>query len=192
MFSQPFIYFSLMGTVLRTVHITETTKRISIKTLHQSTNTVVSYTTGKLNRICVGLGLLFLLDIVGGCRVCIDEITFGSRFCFTETFVMKILATTATIYSVFQLIKCLFLSLCNQVAFMPYRVNGQYIMEGLASAFLFTVGGLGFIIMDQTHAPGKAKLNRILLTSMGFIFILVSFFTTWIFMRMKLPGYLQQ
>lgn len=74
---------------------------------------------------------------------------------------------------------------------MPYRVNGQYIMEGLASSFLFTIGGLGFIIMDQTHVPGKAKLNRILLTSMGFLFILVSFFTTWIFMRMKLPGYLQ-
>lgn len=77
---------------------------------------------------------------------------------------------------------------------MPYRVNGQYIMEGLASSFLFTIGGLGFIIMDQTHGthgPGKAKLNRIMLTSMGFIFILVSFFTTWIFMRMKLPGYLQ-
>jgi len=77
------------------------------------------------------------------------------------------------------------------VAFMPYRVNGQYIMEGLASSFLFTIGGLGFIIMDQTHGPGKAKLNRILLTSMGFLFILVSFSTTWVFMRMKLPGYLQ-
>ncbi|XP_055694489.1 putative oligosaccharyltransferase complex subunit CG9662 [Lutzomyia longipalpis] len=77
------------------------------------------------------------------------------------------------------------------VAFMAYRVNGQYIMEGLASSFLFTIGGLGFIIMDQTHTPGKQKLNRILLTAMGFIFILVSFFTTWIFMRMKLPGYLQ-
>lgn len=77
------------------------------------------------------------------------------------------------------------------VAFMPYRINGQYIMEGLASSFLFTIGGLGFIIMDQTHAPGAPKLNRILLTAMGFIFILVSFFTTWLFMRMKLPGYLQ-
>ncbi|BFF96080.1 putative oligosaccharyltransferase complex subunit [Drosophila madeirensis] len=76
------------------------------------------------------------------------------------------------------------------VAFMPYRVNGQYIMEGLASSFLFTVGGLGFIIMDQTHAPGKTNLNRLLLTAMGFIFILVSFFTTWLFMRMKLPSYL--
>ncbi|XP_055376966.1 putative oligosaccharyltransferase complex subunit CG9662 [Condylostylus longicornis] len=77
------------------------------------------------------------------------------------------------------------------VAFMPYRVNGQYIMEGLASSFLFTVGGLGFIIMDNSNGPGKTNLNRILLTSMGFLFILVSFFTTWIFMRMKLPGYLQ-
>ncbi|XP_013114758.2 putative oligosaccharyltransferase complex subunit CG9662 [Stomoxys calcitrans] len=77
------------------------------------------------------------------------------------------------------------------VAFMPYRVNGQYIMEGLASSFLFTIGGIGFIIMDQTHTPGKTKLNRLLLSSMGFIFILVSFFTTWLFMRMKLPSYLQ-
>ncbi|XP_049533266.1 putative oligosaccharyltransferase complex subunit CG9662 [Anopheles darlingi] len=77
------------------------------------------------------------------------------------------------------------------VAFMPYRVNGQYIMEGLASSFLFTIGGLGFIIMDQTHTPGKPKLNKILLIAMGFIFITVSFVTTWIFMRMKLPGYLQ-
>ncbi|XP_023170786.1 putative oligosaccharyltransferase complex subunit CG9662 [Drosophila hydei] len=77
------------------------------------------------------------------------------------------------------------------VAFMPYRVNAQYIMEGLASSFLFTIGGLGFIIMDQTHAPGKTNLNRLLLTAMGFVFILVSFFTTWLFMRMKLPSYLQ-
>jgi len=80
------------------------------------------------------------------------------------------------------------------VAFMPYRINGQYIMEGLASSFLFTIGGLGFIIMDQvasTGTGGRPKLNRILLISMGFLFILVSFFTTWVFMRMKLPGYLQ-
>lgn len=67
-------------------------------------------------------------------------------------------------------------------------------MEGLASSFLFTIGGLGFIIMDHvanTGGSGRPKLNRILLIAMGFLFILVSFFTTWIFMRMKLPGYLQ-
>lgn len=70
---------------------------------------------------------------------------------------------------------------------MPYRVNGQYIMEGLASSFLFTLGGLGFIILDQTHSPSMPKLTRILLISVGFICIVVSFFTCWIFMRMKLP-----
>uniref|UniRef100_T1H5Y3 Oligosaccharyltransferase complex subunit n=1 Tax=Megaselia scalaris TaxID=36166 RepID=T1H5Y3_MEGSC len=75
------------------------------------------------------------------------------------------------------------------VAFMPYRVNGQYIMEGLASSFLFTIGGIGFIIMDLTATPGKLSLNKKLLTFMGFAFIIISFATIWLFMRMKLPGY---
>ncbi|XP_064649455.1 oligosaccharyltransferase complex subunit ostc-B-like [Lineus longissimus] len=78
------------------------------------------------------------------------------------------------------------------VAFMPYRVNGQYIMEGLASSFLFTIGGLGFVILDQTNKPTTPKLNRILLLSVGFVSILVSFFMCRVFMRMKLPGYLQE
>ncbi|KAL3283254.1 hypothetical protein HHI36_006402 [Cryptolaemus montrouzieri] len=77
------------------------------------------------------------------------------------------------------------------VAFMPYRVNGQYIMEGLASSFLFSMGGLGFIVLDHIHSPLTPKLNRLLITAVGFICVLISFFTTWIFMRMKLPGYLQ-
>merc|ERR1711893_13911 len=77
------------------------------------------------------------------------------------------------------------------VAFMPYRVNGQYIMEGLASSFLFTIGGLGFVILDQTNKPMTPKLNRILLLCIAFVSILVSFFMCRVFMRMKLPGYLQ-
>lgn len=40
---------------------------------------------------------------------------------------------------------------------MPYRVNGQYIMEGLASSFLFMMGGLGFVILDQTNKPLMPK-----------------------------------
>ncbi|XP_038058670.1 oligosaccharyltransferase complex subunit ostc-B-like [Patiria miniata] len=77
------------------------------------------------------------------------------------------------------------------VAFMPYRVNGQYIMEGLASSFLFTVGGLGFVILDKSNAPMMPKLNRFLLLFVSFVCILVSFFMCRVFMRMKLPGYLQ-
>ncbi|PIK51656.1 putative oligosaccharyltransferase complex subunit ostc-B [Apostichopus japonicus] len=77
------------------------------------------------------------------------------------------------------------------VAFMPYRVNGQYIMEGLASSFLFTIGGLGFVVLDLTNAPYMAKLNRLLLLMVGFSSILISFFMCRMFMRMKLPGYLE-
>ena len=69
---------------------------------------------------------------------------------------------------------------------MPYRVNGQYIMEGLASSFLFTIGGLGFVILDRTN-HSMPRLNRILLISVGFISILISFFMCRVFMRMKLP-----
>lgn len=76
------------------------------------------------------------------------------------------------------------------VAFMPYRINGQYIMEGLASSFLFTMGGLGFVVLDQTNNPLTPKLNRMLLLLVGFVCVLVSFFTLRVFMRMKLPGYL--
>ena len=70
---------------------------------------------------------------------------------------------------------------------MPYRVNGQYIMEGLASSFLFSMGGIGFIILDKSNAVGMSKLNRFLLLFLGFTCVLVSFFTCRVFMRMKLP-----
>merc|ERR1712183_446949 len=53
-------------------------------------------------------------------------------------------------------------------AFMPYRVNGQYIMEGLASSFLFTVGGLGYIVIDKANGPGLPKLNRFLCCFLDF------------------------
>jgi len=76
------------------------------------------------------------------------------------------------------------------VAFLAYRVNGQYIMEGLASSFLFSLGGVGFIILDKSNAPNIPKLNRSLLLFIGGISVLISFMMTRVFMRMKLPGYL--
>ncbi|CAK8678753.1 oligosaccharyltransferase complex subunit ostc-like [Clavelina lepadiformis] len=76
------------------------------------------------------------------------------------------------------------------VAFLAYRVNGQYIMEGLAASFLFSLGGLGFIILDKSNAPNIPKLNRSLLMFIGGISILISFGMSRVFMRMKLPGYL--
>uniref|UniRef100_A0A2I2YDV7 Oligosaccharyltransferase complex subunit n=1 Tax=Gorilla gorilla gorilla TaxID=9595 RepID=A0A2I2YDV7_GORGO len=61
------------------------------------------------------------------------------------------------------------------VAFLAYRVR-------LGSSFLFTMGGLGFIILDRSNAPNIPKLNRFLLLFVGFVCVLL------IFVRMKLPG----
>lgn len=73
------------------------------------------------------------------------------------------------------------------VAFMQYRVNGQYIMEGLASSFLFTMGGLGFIVLERSNAVGFTKLNRALLFAFGFFCVLAAFVACRVFMTMKLP-----
>lgn len=66
---------------------------------------------------------------------------------------------------------------------MAWRINGQYIMEGLAASFMFTLGGLGFILLDQTNKPNMPRLNRILMILCSFIFILVAYCATKIFIR---------
>lgn len=73
------------------------------------------------------------------------------------------------------------------VAFMQWRINGQYIMEGLASSFMFTLGALGFIILDQTNAQIMPKLNRVIMIAIGSISVILSFFTLRVFMRIKMP-----
>ena len=57
----------------------------------------------------------------------------------------------------------------SQIAFMSYHVNVQYIMEGMASSFLFLMGGLGFIILDKSNAVGMSKFNRFLSMFLGFV-----------------------
>ena len=68
----------------------------------------------------------------------------------------------------------------------------QYIMEGLAAAFMFVLGGSGFIILDQTHATNMPKLNRTMLQFIGFGSLIIAFSCCWIFMKIKLPGYMNQ
>ncbi|KAI1713856.1 OST3 / OST6 family, transporter family domain-containing protein [Ditylenchus destructor] len=76
------------------------------------------------------------------------------------------------------------------VAIMKYRVNGQYIMEGLAASFMFSFGAIGFIILDLCNNPLTSKNNRIMLLGLGFSCVLISFMTTRMFMKMKLPDYM--
>ena len=73
------------------------------------------------------------------------------------------------------------------VAFMQYRVNGQYIMEGLASSFLFTLGALGFIILERANTISTSKLNRTLLLSFGGFCVFAAFGACRVFMGIKLP-----
>ena len=77
-------------------------------------------------------------------------------------------------------------------------------VQGLASSFMFSLGGAGLIILDQTHNPTTPKINRwrsqsgcltsssrMMLQLVGFGSMAVSFVCCFIFMRMKLPGYMQ-
>ncbi|VDM09357.1 unnamed protein product [Wuchereria bancrofti] len=77
------------------------------------------------------------------------------------------------------------------VAIMQYRVNGQYIMEGLAASFMFSLGGLGFIILDKCNNPLTPKLDRIMMLGLGFACVLIGFLATRLFMKIKMPSYLQ-
>jgi hypothetical protein len=47
-------------------------------------------------------------------------------------------------------------------------------MEGLAASFMFTLGGLGFILLVQTNKPNMPRLNRVIMFLCSFIFIVVS------------------
>jgi len=76
------------------------------------------------------------------------------------------------------------------VAFLLYRINGQFIIEGLAAGLLFSVGGLGFIILDRSNKKHTTERNRYLLILSGVICILVAYNLCIVFIRMKIPGYL--
>lgn len=77
------------------------------------------------------------------------------------------------------------------LAFLQYRINGQFIIEGLSAGLLFAAGGIGFILLDKANQKTTLERNRYLLLLAGVICILVSYNLTIVFLRMKLPGYQQ-
>ncbi|KAJ0989407.1 hypothetical protein J5N97_007763 [Dioscorea zingiberensis] len=48
------------------------------------------------------------------------------------------------------------------VVFLPGRVNGQYIIEGLSSGSMFVLGGLGIIFMDLALDRNRAYSGKLL------------------------------
>nr|CAH8839607.1 unnamed protein product [Trichobilharzia regenti] len=77
------------------------------------------------------------------------------------------------------------------VAIMAWRLNSQYILEGLAASFMFVMGSFGFIVMDKVNEARVSKLNRILLMALGIGCILTSILTLHIFIKTKMPSYMR-
>lgn len=77
-------------------------------------------------------------------------------------------------------------------AVMEYRINGQYLIEGFSAGFLCSLGGLGFIILNLTATKSDmSQLNRYIFLGVGTIFIVAAYNILLMFLRMKVPGYLQ-
>eukprot|EP01092_Planopodium_desertum_P005548 TRINITY_DN23282_c0_g1_i1.p1 TRINITY_DN23282_c0_g1~~TRINITY_DN23282_c0_g1_i1.p1 ORF type:complete len:156 (+),score=3.51 TRINITY_DN23282_c0_g1_i1:33-470(+) len=76
------------------------------------------------------------------------------------------------------------------VAFLRYRVNGQYIIEGLASGFMFAVGALGFILLDRSNNKGLLPNTRTIQIVAGLVCIILAYNLCVLFLRIKIPGYL--
>ncbi|KVH88018.1 putative oligosaccharyltransferase complex subunit CG9662 [Cynara cardunculus var. scolymus] len=77
------------------------------------------------------------------------------------------------------------------VVFMSGRVNGQYIIEGLSSGFMFVLGGLGIILMDLAISPNRAKSLKISFAAAGISFLVIAYVMSMLFLRIKIPGYLR-
>eukprot|EP00899_Mesostigma_viride_P026585 jgi/Mesvir1/7110/Mv09213-RA.1 len=77
------------------------------------------------------------------------------------------------------------------VAFLPYRINGQYIIEGLSAGFLFTLGGIGLILLDGSVDKTQTRGNRLMLAISGAVCTGVAYQVCLVFLRMKIPNYMK-
>ncbi|CAA6675128.1 unnamed protein product [Spirodela intermedia] len=70
------------------------------------------------------------------------------------------------------------------------RVNGQYIIEGLSSGFMFVLGGIGIIVMDLALDRNRPKSVRVSFASFGIAAVVISYVMSTLFIRIKIPSYL--
>ncbi|CAI9090407.1 OLC1v1025171C1 [Oldenlandia corymbosa var. corymbosa] len=77
------------------------------------------------------------------------------------------------------------------VVFMPGRVNGQYIIEGLSSGFMFVLGGIGIVLLDLALDKNRAKSVKDSFAAAGVSFVVISYVMSMLFIRIKIPAYLR-
>ena len=77
------------------------------------------------------------------------------------------------------------------MVFLSGRVIGQYIIEGLSSGFMFVLGGIVIVLMDLALGKNRARTIRISYASAGISSIVIAYIMSMLFIRIKIPGYLQ-
>ncbi|XP_061348919.1 uncharacterized protein LOC133294283 [Gastrolobium bilobum] len=77
------------------------------------------------------------------------------------------------------------------VVFMSGRVNGQYIIEGLSSGFMFVLGGIGIILLDLALDRNRAKTVKVSYASAGVSSVVLAYVMSMLFIRIKIPAYLR-
>ncbi|OIW20474.1 hypothetical protein TanjilG_11877 [Lupinus angustifolius] len=77
------------------------------------------------------------------------------------------------------------------VVFMPGRVNGQYIIEGLSSGFMFVLGGIGIVLLDLGLDRNRAKSVKVSYATAGVSSVVFAYIMTMLFIRIKIPAYLR-
>lgn len=77
------------------------------------------------------------------------------------------------------------------VVFLQGRVNGQYIIEGLSSGFMFVLGGIGIVLLDLALDKNREKSVKVSFASAGIVFVIISYVMSMLFIRIKIPAYLR-
>lgn len=75
--------------------------------------------------------------------------------------------------------------------FLQWRVNGQYIYEGLAAGAMFSLGGAGFMMLDLANKKDTLTRNRHLLILAAGVSIFVAYNLSIVFLKKKIHGYMR-
>jgi hypothetical protein len=74
-------------------------------------------------------------------------------------------------------------------AILKYRINGQFIIEGLSAGMMFSIGGGGIILVNQGSSKNITPQNRYILIVTGVLLTGIAYSMSIVFIRMKIPGY---
>lgn len=75
------------------------------------------------------------------------------------------------------------------VAILKYRINGQFIIEGLSAGMMFAMGGGGIILLNQGSSKNTSASNKYILIIAGVLLTGMAYSMSMVFIRMKIPGY---